>query len=189
MVKGFKDAVTVDWPLMVFSILLVIMPAYTANGMALLVGGGRPLDGGRTLPDGKRILGDGKTVRGTFLGIIFGVLAALILSLVSSVIYRGIPFQGCFLVGAVVSAGAVGGDLLGSFTKRRFNVPSGYPIPFLDQLDFILMGLFSAYLANLYWNVIVFTPTVILVVVVVTPLAHTVGNLIVYKAGRKRHPW
>ncbi len=189
MVKGFKDAVIVGWALMVLSILLVIVPAYTANGMALLLGGGKPLDGGRRLPDGKRILGDGKTVRGTFLGILLGVLAALILSLVSSIIYGDVPFEGCLLVGAAASVGAVGGDLLGSFTKRRFNVPSGYPVPFLDQLDFIVMGLFSAYLANLYWDVIVFTPTVILVIVVVTPLAHTIGNLIVYKAGRKKHPW
>jgi len=189
VVKGFKDTVTVDWPLTVFYILLVVVPAYTANGMALIVGGGKPLDGGRNLRDGKRILGDGKTVRGTFLGILFGVLAALAISLAASPIYGNSLFQGCFLVGVTASMGAVSGDLLGSFAKRRFDIPSGYPVPLLDQLDFILMALLFAYLANLFWKVIVFTPTVTLTIVIVTPFVHIIGNLIVYKAGRKKHPW
>ena len=42
-----------------------MLPAYIPNNVAVLAGGGRPIDGGRTLDDGNRALGDGKTWRGT----------------------------------------------------------------------------------------------------------------------------
>jgi len=45
----------------------VMLPAYIPNNVAVLAGGGRPIDGGRTL-GGSRLLGDGKTWRGTAAG-------------------------------------------------------------------------------------------------------------------------
>ncbi|RLF37739.1 MAG: CDP-2,3-bis-(O-geranylgeranyl)-sn-glycerol synthase, partial [Thermoplasmata archaeon] len=37
----------------------IFLPAYAANGGALLVGGGLPIDLGRKWRDGRRIFGDG----------------------------------------------------------------------------------------------------------------------------------
>ena len=176
----------IDWLQTVFSILLVVLPAYTANGMALILGGGKPLDKGRKMRDGRRIFGEGKTVRGTILGILSGILASLGLSLGFLQVYGGL--RG-FIVGSAASLGAIGGDLLGSFAKRRFNIPRGHPVPFLDQLDFICMALLAAYLVNLQLKATVFTPLAVLIILAVTPFAHIAGNFIVYKAGKKRHPW
>lgn len=176
------------WLPTVFSILLVVVPAYTANGMALILGGGSPLDGGKSLPDRNRILGDGKTVRGTASGILFGVLAAFAVSLTYSFMQAGSCWN-FFLAGSASSIGAVVGDLAGSFSKRRFNIPPGHPVPFLDQLDFISIALLFAYLANLRLGVIQFTALMVLIIIVVTPFAHITGNFIAYKAGKKRHPW
>ena len=44
-------------------IMWYLLPAYLANTVAALVGGGAPIDGGHNWSDGKRILGDGKTFR------------------------------------------------------------------------------------------------------------------------------
>ena len=35
--------------------LWIILPAYVANASAVIVGGGKPIDGGRTWRDGKRL--------------------------------------------------------------------------------------------------------------------------------------
>src|SRR2546427_1069996 len=45
-----------------------LLPAYVANPMAVVFGGGTPMDFGRTLRDGRRLLGDGKTWRGVMGG-------------------------------------------------------------------------------------------------------------------------
>ncbi|MFB6219607.1 MAG: CDP-archaeol synthase, partial [Halobacteriaceae archaeon] len=52
--------------------LWAMLPAYVPNNAAVLVGGGRPIDGGRTWR-GRRLLGDGKTWRGTAGGVAAGV--------------------------------------------------------------------------------------------------------------------
>src|SRR5256885_14404478 len=61
--------------------LWFFLPAFIANPMAVVFGGGSPIDGGRSLSDGQRIFGDGKTWRGliggTFPGGIRGALASL----------------------------------------------------------------------------------------------------------------
>jgi len=48
-------------------------------------------------------------------------------------------------VAILMSFGALTGDIIGSFIKRRVNVKSGDPSPFMDQLGFILMALIFAY--------------------------------------------
>ncbi|RLI73365.1 CDP-2,3-bis-(O-geranylgeranyl)-sn-glycerol synthase, partial [Archaeoglobales archaeon] len=60
----------------IVSTLWLLLPTYTPNNFAVLVGGGKPLDFGKTFVDGKRILGDGKTIRGFVGGIVGGLLIA-----------------------------------------------------------------------------------------------------------------
>lgn len=60
-----------DWiALLIFS-LLFIVPAYIANAGMLLVGGGKPIDGGKMFFDGKPILGPGKTWNGLIKGPLY----------------------------------------------------------------------------------------------------------------------
>src|SRR6266480_3733778 len=68
--------------------LWFFLPAFVANPMAVVFGGGSPIDGGRSLSDGQRMFGDGKTWRGliggTFSGAILGLLLSLPFALLAS---------------------------------------------------------------------------------------------------------
>jgi len=57
--------------------LWAMLPAYVPNNVAVVAGGGRPIDGGRTW-NGRRLLGDGKTWRGTAAGVLAGVGLAVL---------------------------------------------------------------------------------------------------------------
>ena len=57
----------------------LMLPAYLANTIASIVGGGPPIDGGRNWTlmwgcDGQRILGDGNTWNGLIGGTVGGLL-------------------------------------------------------------------------------------------------------------------
>jgi CDP-2,3-bis-(O-geranylgeranyl)-sn-glycerol synthase len=146
-----------------------IFPAYIANAAPVLFGGGRPLDFGKKFIDNKRILGDGKTVKGTLAGIFLGSLAAYL--------------TGNLYVGMMLASGAVFGDLVGSFVKRRMNKKRGYPVFGIDQLDFVFGALlFAAILEIPRAELLVF-------ILVVTPLLHMITNYLAYKLGFKKVPW
>ncbi len=154
--------------------LLFIGPSYVANAAPLLLGGGRPLDGGRRFVDGGPIFGSHKTVRGLFAGIIAGTIVGLAES----------PLDpGLALGGFMIALGAVLGDLVGAFVKRRLKIKPGKPFPMLDQLDFVLgglaLGLFFFPLA----------PLSILIVVLVTPPIHIGTNYGAYRLGIKKTHW
>jgi CDP-2,3-bis-(O-geranylgeranyl)-sn-glycerol synthase len=100
----------------------------------------QPLDGGRTFR-GRRILGDHKTVRGVVCGMI---VAAVVYQAQEIACERWEGVRALVIVephgawfGALLGAGALGGDLVKSFAKRRIGVAPGRPwIPF-DQVDWI----------------------------------------------------
>lgn len=101
-----------------------------------------PMDFGKNL-DGKRIFGDNKTWRGFIFGTIMGGVTSLLVS------YFLIPNSAdawyIFLVGASLGAGALTGDAVESFFKRRRGVPPGKSwFPF-DQIDYIIGGLVFVY--------------------------------------------
>jgi len=60
-----------DWVATFIFSLLLIVPGYLSNAGMVLVGGGKPIDGGRTLKDGRRILGDNKTWSGLIKGPLY----------------------------------------------------------------------------------------------------------------------
>jgi len=60
-----------DWiALLIFS-LLFIVPAYLSNAGMVIVGKGKPVDGGKNWGDGRRILGDHKTWNGLIKGPLY----------------------------------------------------------------------------------------------------------------------
>lgn len=104
----------------------IYLPAYIANATPVVLGGGKPLDGDRKWVDGKPILGDHKTVRGTFTGIAAGFLVGLL--------------QKSLVRGTLLSIGAIGGDLIVSFFKRRLGYKPGALFPIADQMGFIIFA-------------------------------------------------
>ena len=159
---------------LITSALLFIGPAYFANAAPLVLGGGASLDGGRSLADGRPIFGPHKTVRGVVAGIVVGTLIGLAESLVDPRLATA---------GFMIALGAVLGDLLGAFVKRRLNVEPGKAFPVLDQLDFILG---SVVLGYPFFQVGLIS---ILLVVVVTPPIHLATNYGAYRLGIKKTRW
>lgn len=155
--------------IIIYSVYLMI-PAYFANGSALVFGGGTPMDFGKNAWDGRRLIGDGCTWRGLFGGGLLGMIVGGILGLLSDygiltfyfnisssqiTLVSGSIAQG-LLMGLLLGFGALIGDAIGSFIKRRLNFERGKPVPLLDQLDFVVFALlFVSLVLNLTWEMIV----------------------------------
>ncbi len=160
-----------------------ILPAYVANGspviLAKILRKRHPMDFGAKFIDGRRVLGDSKSIEGFVFGVVTGTLTGLIEGLIVSNVVT-YSWRGFLL-----AIGAMVGDCLGSFVKRRLGIESGRPAPILDQLTFLLFALLFAYLGGVYS--ITLGQTVFLVIV--TPLLHLATNALAYIARLKSVPW
>lgn len=170
-----------------YSIYLMI-PAYFANGSALVFGGGTPIDFGKYAWDGRRLIGDGCTWRGLIGGGLLGMIVGGLLGLLSDygigttffsisashiTLVTGSVVQG-LLIGLLLGFGALIGDAIGSFIKRRLNFERGKPVPLLDQLDFVIVALlFVSLIVNLSWEMIV-------IILLVSIFLHLGANIFAY---------
>ncbi|MHB8351735.1 MAG: CDP-archaeol synthase [Thermoplasmata archaeon] len=181
-------------------VLWVLFPAYLANAAATFPKGrGPPLDLGRSWPgDGRRILGSSKTVSGFVVGSFFFLWVGLLQQYLVSIAPPALdimPAYGSSLPGAVpvlllLSVGALTGDAIGSFIKRRRGVPPGGRILFLDQLLFVLVPvgvglfLFPSVFVTTFWSV-----EAILWTAVFTVGLHALFNWVGFQVGLKKVPW
>lgn len=172
-----------------------MLPAYLANVSALVFGGGKPLDFKRNFWDGNRILGNGKTWRGvligtlvgTGIGLIQGIVSPEIIEVLNNVVHVNVYYYSIFpvniiqgaLLGFSLSAGAMIGDLIGSFIKRRLKIKRGSPAPLLDQLDFAVGAILLS-------SLVVSIPfALIIAILLVTLFLHLLTNMIAYLLGLK----
>ena len=125
-----------------------MLPAYFANMAPVLAKKinflGYPVDFRLKLGN-KPVLGKNKTFRGLFFGVIFAlIISYLQFSLYNSQVFRNISFfnyQNWVIFGFLMGFGALAGDLIKSFFKRRFDIKPGDKfIPF-DQVDFVIGSL------------------------------------------------
>jgi len=132
-----------DFLILVLKCFYLMLPAYFANMAPVFVKKlaifNYPLDFNKTFL-GKPILGKNKTFRGIISGTLFGILVAFLQSYAYNLdFFRGISFidyKGWLVFGALMGFGAILGDSIKSFFKRRIGIESGAPfIPF-DQMDF-----------------------------------------------------
>ncbi|BAD86308.1 hypothetical membrane protein, conserved, DUF46 family [Thermococcus kodakarensis KOD1] len=169
------------WLSSIFWAFWYILPAYFANASPVLVGGGRPIDGGRVWRDGRRLLGDGKTWRGFIGGVLIGTLVGIVQYFITPDFYGSL--ETAVKLAFLLSFGALIGDLVGSFIKRRANLPRGYPAIGLDQLGFLISALAFAYpVKTLSSGQIIF-------LLVVSPFIHWGANYFAYRMGWKSVPW
>lgn len=169
-----------------FSALWLMLPAYVANPMAVVFGGGRPIDLGRNFPDGRRLLGDGKTYRGLLGGLLCGVFIGFVQMNTLLSYYLGAH---TLSVVCTLSIGALMGDLFESFIKRRLGLQRGAELPLADQLDFVAGAFLLTYLLEPLWFTANFTPVKLLIVLVTTPILHRITNIIGYRMKLKKEPW
>ena len=164
-----------------------ILPAYIANAFPVLFGGDLPIDLGKKLPDGKPIFGSHKTYKGFAAGLIAGVLVSVVQTVALQYIMLSdftLPFYFNILTGSMIALGALTGDLVHSFIKRRIRLAEGAPLPVADQLDFVL-GAIS-------FSLLVSAPPPLLtgvIIIVITPPIHLLTNYVAYLLGAKKTPW
>ncbi|MDK2372013.1 MAG: CDP-2,3-bis-(O-geranylgeranyl)-sn-glycerol synthase [Candidatus Korarchaeota archaeon] len=154
-----------DLTILILKSLWYILPSYMANMSPVIFGGGRPLDMGKNFLDGRRILGDHKTIKGFTSGILIGTLVGCL--------------QGRSLAGFLLSLGAMLGDSLGSFVKRRMGIEAGGSAPLLDQEGFLIISIFLTY------PVEPLDVGSILFLLAVTPALHKGTNVIAHRLGLK----
>lgn len=168
--------------------LLILFPAYAANGFPPLARGKKPIDMGKKLL-GNRIFGDGKTFEGFALGILAGSLVGALESylypdLNAYAMQFGVTLPLItLLTGFMISFGALVGDLAGSFVKRRLGLKRGASVPLLDQWNFVIGAvLFSMWFTEI--NIWMF-----LIMLLVTPIVHRLANIIAHRLKIKKEPW
>ena len=186
------------------SALWVLIPVYVANASATLSRGKGPrMDGGRLWRDGRPLLGASKTWLGFFVGALLGTLVGLFLAeliLLAPPNLRLVPRFGndltsSLLPAALLGFGALTGDAVGSFVKRRLGRASSAPFPLLDQLPFLLLpllllGLFAPSLfVAAFWPGPLEGVLAVAWVVLLTLFLHTSFNWVGYFIGAKRVPW
>lgn len=168
----------------IISLILFTLPAYFANAVPVLLGGGTYLDFGKNFSDGERIFGNGKTIRGFFAGVAAGTLISGLLALYSPLeFFQSENAQ--FLAGFGLSFGTMIGDTLGSFLKRRIRLKPGKPF-FPDSLIFLAMALVFAYPFTTQGFYTIFNVGFIAILTVVL---HPLSNFIANKVGLKKVPW
>jgi len=82
-----------------------------------------------------------------------------------------------------MGSGAMMGDIVGSFIKRRVNIDSGNSAPLLDQLDFMIGAIVFMYPLGLP------SIDIILISLAITPIVHLISNMVWYLAGKKEVWW
>lgn len=165
------------------ALLIFIIPCYVANAAPVLLGGGQPMDFGANFPDGRRILGNAKTIRGFVGGVAAGTVAGGILALYAPLAFFGGAWAQ-YLSGFLLSLGALLGDALGSFIKRRMGVEPGKPFP-LDQLGFISIGLLLAYPISPS----IYSLEMVVFIIVLSYILHIIANAAANRFGLKSVPW
>jgi len=168
-----------DIATLIVEALKFIFPAYCANAVPVIAGGGRPMDFGKNFFDGKPVLGKNKTFRGFFFGLAVGVAVGLV---------EWVLFGYPFLFSVLLPLGALCGDLAGAFLKRRLGIAPGDLLPIIDQIDFVVGALlfslpfFSLPLTVTYWELAI-------AVIIITPPIHLLTNFLAYKLKLKKNPW
>lgn len=133
----------------ILAILWLFLPAGFANMAAAMARHLKftqflaiPVDGGLTF-QGERLLGKNKTVRGFLVGTLFGAAMAYVQMFfyenlgMDSVAEINYDDFNIVLFGALIGFGALVGDAVESFFKRRVGIQPGQPwFPF-DQTDYI----------------------------------------------------
>lgn len=169
------------------SLFLLYLPAFAANATPVVVRNLPFLKGWNT-PISRSLLGINKTYRGLLCGLVIALLVGLFLHTTrqwlpsfgdgdAAALYSS-KAAGA-LTGLLLGLGALGGDIVKSFFKRRIGIQPGDPLPLFDGIDYILGALLA--LSPLYvpslWG--------IGFLILLSPILSIVSNMCSYCIGWK----
>lgn len=167
--------------MLLLKIIWFFLPAAIANMFASLSQKinflNIPIDFNKKLGN-QRIFGKNKTYR----GFLFGIISAIIFLYIQKILY---PYTNSFclidysklnilLLGFLFGFGALFGDLVKSFFKRRLNINPSKPLILFDQIDWILMAnIFVSFYIKLEWKIIIIS-------ILLYTIMHPLVNIIAY---------
>ena|SRR3989338_8864024 len=170
---------------LIFQSIYFMLPAYFANMAPVFVKKinllNYPIDNNKKL-FGRPFLGVNKTWRGFFAAIIFGLIIFAIQKAIGVPSIIDYSTYSIFL-GALFGFGAIGGDIIKSFFKRRFGVSSGKSWPVFDQLDFVVGSLICmSFFIPLSWSTII-------IILIASPILTIAVNNAAYMLKIRRERW
>ncbi len=175
--------------LFVINALWFILPAYVANSSPTYFYKKfprlHPIDFNRTFFDGREILGRGKTFEGFTIGTLCGIFMGYVQIILQNIL--DLPSVGIFemtlKLAFVLSLGALLGDMIASFFKRRAGLKRGAKTPLLDTLDFLIGALVLASFT------VEIEPATAIFLFIITPIIHRCANIFAFRRGMKDVPW
>lgn len=159
-------------------LLYLMLPCYAANMAPPFVrywhGWNRPIDAIR--------LGNHKTIVGFALGIVAALVIAYMQSRIG-LVYALWPSADWLFLGLGQGLGAMTGDAIKSFFKRRLGMAPGERWIPADQLDFVAGALLlTAWLVPIRW-------VDVGAILVITFVADIVVNRVAFRLGIRDTPW
>ena len=168
-----------------------MLPAYFANMAPVIVKNSFkslaiPIDFGKKIK-GKELFGKNKTIR----GFIFAILFAIIIAYLQFLLYRFnlfkniifINYSNWLLLGFLFGFGAILGDLIESFIKRRLNLKSGQRFIPWDQLDFVIGALiFTGLVVDINLKMLLY-------IVITSFIGHILVNHAAYFLKIRKEKW
>ncbi len=140
------------------------------------------VDFGKKAWDGRDIFGRNKSWEGIVAAIVMSVLASTIF-----IYFEKNPWWVAY--GFISAVGAMCGDLLNSFMKRRLSLGPGECFIPCDQLSFLLVAHMFLYLSGVYAFVgVELSARVLAFGVVASLFLHLLTNLFAYALGLKDVP-
>ena len=133
------------------------------------------------------ILGQNKTFR----GLIFGIIFAIIIAFIQFILYNNnilvdiaiIDYSNWLLIGVLLGSGAIFGDLVMSFVKRRMDYEPGRSFVPFDQIDFVIGALIFIY------PLVILSLDKILVILFLSFILHVIVNHIAFYSGIRKEKW
>jgi CDP-2,3-bis-(O-geranylgeranyl)-sn-glycerol synthase len=162
----------------IIQLVYFMAPAYLANMAPPFVRYWK----GWNAPISKKWLGSHKTVMGFFIGV---VAAMLVTFFQSRIAWQGsiVSYENWLVLGLLFGIGAMAGDSIKSFFKRRMGIAPGKSwIPF-DQLDYVLGALV------LVWNRAALSWIDVSLILLISFGGHILINHIGYWLGVRETRW
>jgi CDP-2,3-bis-(O-geranylgeranyl)-sn-glycerol synthase len=188
------------WILLLKSAYLLV-PAYFANmapplakKFKMFESLATPVDKGKKLRDERHLFGENKTYRGFIVGMLGGIIGGILQSLlynvsffnnisIEGIAYNNLIFMICF--GALMGFGAIFGDLVESFFKRRLGRGPGERFVPWDQIDLV----FGAYIFVTPVIYFVISWQLFLCSIIVTFFLHVITNHAAYYLNIRKEKW
>jgi len=171
-----------------FPLLWTFLPAFIANAVPVLLPHIPYLKHWHQ-PIAEKHLGKNKTWRGLVMGTLAAVLVAWLqyelgeLGILSGLRILRLGFAESFITGFLLGFGALFGDAVKSFFKRRMGIAPGRAWPVIDGIDYMVGAIIfvSPFYVPSFMEIII--------LLVIGPLASLAANLFSYVVGWKNVWW